>query len=98
MFTISPSSSTIIVRKKLNVDDQKQIIASESYVPMQKVKNIFKIHFNYDLLICGHKESRLFIWLKQNSATNLPWNKDNHTMFTNREGKGMFLKNILKFW
>ena len=42
---------------------------------------------NYDSLTPGLKESRLFTWLKQDGATNLSWNKDNHTIFTKRQAE-----------
>ena len=59
---------------------------TKNYFWMQKTK--IKTRFNYDLLTHGYKKSRLFIWMKQNGATNLSYH-DYHTMFTKRKGKGM---------
>lgn len=59
---------------------------------MQKVQGILKIRFNNNELTPIFKKARLVIQSKQNRHQNLLFEKDIHTMYAHREGKGMFKK------
>ena len=82
-------SSASHSKKETKIESLKldnSICDTESYFQMRQILSIFETSFNYDFLNPGFKESRPFTWLKQNGATDLSWDQDDHTMFTKRQG------------